>query len=118
MVPILLYDEPLILKSVYPVRVKGDSMAPRLPSGAFVVAHSIDGATPLNVGDVVVARRPDRPELEIIKRIQAIDAGGAIFLAGDNPASSTDSRQFGAVGRQDILARVRWRYWPLPPIRL
>ncbi|MEA2633322.1 MAG: hypothetical protein QOH92_89 [Chloroflexota bacterium] len=93
-------------------------MAPRLPSGSRIVARPIDDATRLRVGDVVVARRPDRPDLEIVKRIQAIDAAGAIFLAGDNPASSTDSRQFGTVMRRHILARVGWRYWPLPPIRL
>ena len=93
-------------------------MAPRLPPGALVVARSIDGGTRLRVGDVVVARHPDRPELEIIKRITAIDADGAVFLTGDNPAASTDSRQFGAVSRAHILARVRWRYWPLPPARL
>lgn len=74
--------------------------------------------TALRVGDVVVARRPDRPELEIIKRITAIDADGAIILAGDNPDFSTDSRQFGPVPRDLILARVRWRYWPLPPARI
>ena len=93
-------------------------MAPRLPSGALVVARRIDRMTLLRVGEVVVARRPDRPELEIIKRIQAIDGNGAIFLVGDNPSSSTDSRQFGAVTREQIVARVRWRYWPLPPARL
>ena len=93
-------------------------MTPRLPSGGLVVARAIDGRTRLRIGDVVVACRPDRPELEIIKRITAIDAGGAIFLGGDNPAASTDSRQFGPVTRAHILARVRWRYWPLPPSRL
>ena len=93
-------------------------MAPRLPSGALVVARPIDRMTLLRVGEVVVARRPDRPELEIIKRIQAIDGNGAIFLLGDNPSSSTDSRQFGAVTREQIVARVRWRYWPPPPTRL
>ena len=93
-------------------------MAPRLPSGALVIARPIDGMTPLRVGDVVVARRPDRPDLEIIKRIQAIDGNGAIFLVGDKPSSSTDSRQFGAVPREEIVARVRWRYWPLPPARV
>ena len=93
-------------------------MAPRLPSGALIVARPLDQMTALRVGDVVVARRPDRPELEIIKRIQAIDGQGAIFLVGDNPSSSTDSRQFGAVAREQIMARVRWRYWPLPPTRL
>ena len=93
-------------------------MAPRLPPGALVVARAIGDRTRLRVGDVVVARRPDRPELEIIKRITAIDAGGAIVLEGDNPATSTDSRQFGPVTRAHIVARVRWRYWPLPPARL
>ena len=92
-------------------------MAPRLPSGSLIVARPIDEATRLQIGDVVVARRPDRPDLEIVKRIQAIDPQGAFFLAGDNPTSSTDSRQFGPVMRRQILARVGWRYWPLPPIR-
>jgi nickel-type superoxide dismutase maturation protease len=92
-------------------------MAPRLPSGSLIVARPIDDTTLLRVGDVVVARRPDRPDLEIVKRIQTIDPGGAIFLAGDNPDASTDSRQFGAVTRHHILARVGWRYWPLPPLR-
>ena len=92
-------------------------MAPRLPSGSLIVARPIDEATCLRVGDVVVARRPDRPDLEIVKRIQAIDPGGAIFLVGDNSAASTDSRQFGPVMRHHIQARVGWRYWPLPPVR-
>jgi nickel-type superoxide dismutase maturation protease len=83
-----------------------------------VIAEPLGDGTVLRPGDVVVARRPDRPQLEIIKRIRTIDAGGTIFLIGDNPGASTDSREFGAVTRDHILARVRWRYWPLPPIRL
>ena len=76
--------------------------------------------TALRVGDVVVARRPDRLSVEMIKRIQSFDDGGAAFLVSDNPAATgaTDSRVFGAVPRDLILARVRWRYWPLPPTRL
>jgi nickel-type superoxide dismutase maturation protease len=93
-------------------------MAPRLRPGALVVAEPLDGAAVLRPGDVVVARRPDRPHLEIIKRIRSIDAAGSIFLVGDNPRESTDSRDFGPVSREQVLARVRWRYWPLPPIRL
>jgi len=92
-------------------------MAPRLRAGALVIAEPLYDAAVLRPGDVVVARRPDRPHLEIIKRINSIDAVGTIFLVGDNPAASTDSRQFGAVTREHIVARVRWRYWPLPPIR-
>lgn len=83
-----------------------------------MVAEPLHDAAVLRPGDVVVARQPDRPHLEIIKRIRSIDAAGTIFLVGDNPMASTDSRDFGAVSREQILARVRWRYWPLPPIRL
>jgi nickel-type superoxide dismutase maturation protease len=83
-----------------------------------VVAEPLDAAARLRVGEVVVARPPDRPELEIIKRIQAIDPDGTCVLAGDNPTRSTDSRDFGPVPRDQIIARVRWRYWPLPPLRL
>jgi nickel-type superoxide dismutase maturation protease len=93
-------------------------MAPRLRAGAHVIAEPLDHASVLRPGDVVVARRPDRPQLEIIKRIHSIDTAGTIFLVGDNPGASTDSRAFGPVTREHILARVRWRYWPLPPIRL
>jgi nickel-type superoxide dismutase maturation protease len=92
-------------------------MAPRLRRGALVIAEPIDGTTRLRAGDVVVARRPDQPQLEVIKRIHSIDAAG-IFLTGDNPNASTDSRNFGPVRREHIIARVRWRCWPLPPIRL
>ena len=105
------------MKSVYPLRVKGDSMEPGLRAGALVVARPIDPATALRVGDVVVARRPDRPGLEIIKRIHSIDAAGAIFLIADNPVGS-DSYDFGSVRPEDIIARVLWRYWPLPPRRV
>jgi len=92
-------------------------MEPGLRAGALVIARAVDERTRLRVGDVVVARRPDRPELEIIKRIRSIDAAG-VFLAGANPKGSTDSREFGLVGRDHIVALVRWRYWPWPPIRL
>ena len=93
-------------------------MAPRLRRGALVIAEPIDGTMRLRAGDVVVARRPDQPQVEVIKRIHSIDAAGTIFLTGDNPNASTDSRDFGPVRREDIIARVRWRYWPLPPSRL
>ncbi len=93
-------------------------MAPRLRAGTLVIAQPIDAATRLHVGDVVIARRPDRPQLEIIKRIHHIDSAGALMLAGDNPKASTESVDFGMVRREHIVALVRWRYWPLPPIRL
>ncbi len=108
----------LLLKSVYPLRVNGESMRPLLRDGSLIAALPLDPAAILREGDVVVARRPDRQEVEMVKRIQAIDAHGNLFLVGDNPSASTDSRHFGPVSRELVLARVRWRYWPLPIRRL
>lgn len=93
-------------------------MRPLLRNGALIIVQPVDATTALRVGDVVVARRPDRPSTEIVKRILAIDAQGTVFLDGDNAAASTDSWQFGPVSRDLILARARWRYWPLPIRRL
>ncbi len=93
-------------------------MRPLLRDGALIAVMRIDAATPLHVGEVVVARHPDRPEITMVKRILAIDADGTVFLDGDNTTASTDSWRFGPVARHLILARVRWRYWPLPIRRL
>ena len=41
-----------------------------------------------------------------------------LFLLGDNRAHSTDSRQGGPVGLDDIEGKVRFRYWPLHKLRL
>jgi nickel-type superoxide dismutase maturation protease len=102
----------------FPLRVEGDSMRPRLPPGALVVASPL-GDRVLRRGTVVVAVRPDSPEMEVVKRIgDGIGLGpDEYFLLGDNPAASTDSRHFGPVRRDAIRAVVHWRYWPLPPRR-
>lgn len=63
-------------------------------------------------GDVILGRDPRAPEREIVKRVDHIDLHGAAWLLGDNPAESTDSRQFGALPPGAAAGRVRWRYWP------
>ena len=93
-------------------------MQPTLRSGSLVIARRLKVGTRLRPGDVVVVRHPERADLEIIKRVHSIDAAGTIFLIGDNPAASSDSRTFGAVTREQIVALVRWRYWPVPPRRI
>jgi nickel-type superoxide dismutase maturation protease len=87
--------------------VAGHSMSPTLEDGDVVVARW--GAS-VDVGHVVVVRRPDRPDLLIIKRIVRREADGW-WIEGDNPEASDDSRQFGAVDAGTVVARVllRWR---------
>jgi type IV secretory pathway protease TraF len=48
-----------------------------------------------------------------MKRVVRIEDRGGVWLEGDNPAESTDSRHFGPVSPDEIFGLVRWRYWPL-----
>ena len=64
-------------------------------------------------GDVVLVDLPGERGLGI-KRLVAVEPSGALRLAGDNPAGSTDSRQFGAVPLAAMRGRVVLRLWPRP----
>ena len=90
--------------------VAGTSMQPHLYEGDCVLVRQGSRA---RVGDVVVARRPDRPSLQVVKRVREVQSDGRLWLAGDNPAASDDSRLFGPVSRDALQGRVLWRYRPL-----
>ena len=91
-------------------RVAGASMEPHLRDGDCVVVRRGRRA---RVGDVVVVRRPDRPELVVVKRVREVLSDGRLWLAGDNPSASDDSRVFGAVEPSAVSGRVLFRYLPL-----
>jgi len=105
-----------------PVRVEGGSMMPTLSPGALVAVSSLRGEPAL--GSVVVVRRLDGGEH--LKRIVALPgdtlqtaSGDSVPLgegwygvAGDNLNASTDSRHYGPVSREDIVAVARACYWP------
>ena len=89
------------------VEVRGRSMAPTLlPGDRLLVARL--RARP---GDVVLAPDPRGHERELVKRVTNVDGHG-LTLRGDNPAFSTDARQFGAVPAAAAGWRVVARYWP------
>lgn len=90
------------------VAVQGESMAPGMRHGDWLVVR---WRAPVRVGDVVVTRRPDRPDLLLVKRAVRREAGGW-WLEGDNRGASDDSRVFGAVPDDLMLGRVIGRYWP------
>jgi nickel-type superoxide dismutase maturation protease len=83
-------------------RVAGDSMLPTLKDGDEVL---VVPQQTYEIGDLVVARHPYKLT-SIIKRITKISTGGNLFLSGDNPAESTDSRTFGEIPEKDILGKV------------
>lgn len=91
--------------------VAGPSMEPTLGDGDWILAWRGHRA---RRGDVVVAARPDRPDLLMVKRITEVRSDG-LWLVGDNPEFSTDSRNFGVV--PSVLARVLWRVRPWGIVR-
>lgn len=94
--------------------VTGRSMMPALePGDCLLVEPVLPGSRPVRPGEIVLAPDPRDPRRTLIKRVARIDEGGLAWLEGDNPAESTDSREFGPVALEEITARVRWRYWPL-----
>ena len=84
-------------------------MLPTLCDGDVCVV--LWGAAP-RVGDVVVARLPDRGLG--VKRTAFVEPDGSWWLRSDNVRSGTDSAVFGSVPSGDILGRVVARYWPWP----
>lgn len=76
-------------------RVVGDSMRPTLRPGQIVWASEI---RTFRVGQVVIAFVEGR---EVIKRIIKLE-NGKVWLAGDNPDGSTDSRTYGPIADTKI----------------
>lgn len=82
-------------------RVAGDSMQPTLPAGRLVVAVPFGV---LKIGDIIIV---EHRGLEKIKRIAMVD-DDHIFIVGDNPAHSTDSRSFGWLHYSAVSGKVVW----------
>ena len=53
----------------------------------------------------------DRPNTRIWD-LTAVSSEPGIWVLGDHPAESDDSRRFGAVPRERFVGRVVLRYWP------
>ncbi|HSD55873.1 MAG TPA: S26 family signal peptidase [Candidatus Saccharimonadales bacterium] len=83
-------------------RVAGQSMVPALPPGRLVLAVP---ASKIARGDVVIILHDG---LEKIKRVADIDAQNRLYVLGDNQGQSTDSRVFGWVEADQVLAKAVW----------
>ncbi|MEV6985086.1 nickel-type superoxide dismutase maturation protease [Sphaerisporangium sp. NPDC051017] len=92
------------------VRVDGESMAPALRPGDWLVVRRRARIRP---GDVVVARLPGDPGTMIVKRAAWADGDGW-WLESDNQRAPgrRDSWDFGAVPASQVVGRVLFRYWP------
>jgi signal peptidase I len=110
------------LARLEPMLVRGESMRPTLLPGQRIAVGP--PARPLRRGAVVVVRRPELDDLEVVKRVVGLPGervhllGGRTlgpdeyFVLGDNREASTDGRAFGPVDSDRIVGEVRFAYWP------
>lgn len=77
-------------------------MVPVLPPGTIIWATR--WFRRLDPGDVVILAHNEK---EKIKRIDRLDQD-RVFVVGDHPETSTDSRHFGWLGRDMIVAKLVW----------
>ncbi len=86
-------------------------MIPTLMPGDEVLVDTrvYRGRSP-QVGEIVVAQRPDRQEVVLIKRVAERLPDGRLIVRGDNPAASTDSVQFGPVAPNYLVGKATSRF--------
>ena len=80
-------------------------MQPTLEPGDRVLVRRLGRKTAPFLGSVVVTWHPQRSKLRLIKRLKSVEETG-LWLLGDNPAESTDSRQLGAVPTNLLIGEV------------
>lgn len=95
------------------VRVAGASMEPALHDGDLLLQRRVPG-TQVRPGSVVVASRPDRRDLTLVKRAVHRDERGGWWVEGDDGAHSHDSWVFGPVPDDLVSGVVVARLWPRP----
>ncbi len=82
-------------------KLKTDGMYPTLERGQYILIHKTDRA---KVSDVIAYTRSNR---EYVKRVAGVE-GEFLYVLGDNPRFSTDSRQFGYVPANNVIGKVVW----------
>lgn len=94
-------------------KVTGDSMEPTYRDGTFLLGS---GGVQAKQGSVVVVSPPDsfhstKNTLKSRKHIKRVRNTGkeGIWVEGDNPTASTDSRQYGYIQPENIEAVILMR---------
>lgn len=87
---------------------------------------------PIRRGDIVIADSSYRRDFTVCKRVIALEGDtvhmpghrasvqvpqGHVWLEGDNPHNSVDSRSYGPVPAALIRGRVSARIWPFPSVQ-
>ena len=85
------------------VVIHGNSMSPALKNGDEVIFDSLIDQS-IKIGDILVFNHPYFINKIIIKRVSKIKGDSLYFLEGDNSYESSDSKTFGYISTEDIIA--------------
>ncbi|GGX56038.1 hypothetical protein GCM10007392_24780 [Saccharospirillum salsuginis] len=89
----------------------GHSMSPILQPGDWLVVDP-NFTEPPNIGDIVIAKTQNMDHF-LVKRVAAFPehypaTEHSVWLLGDNPDASSDSRVYGSFPVSSIQGRVAW----------
>tara|TARA_B100001115_G_C15675799_1_gene326545 strand:- start:345 stop:629 length:285 start_codon:yes stop_codon:yes gene_type:complete len=90
------------------VTIRGNSMEPTLYDGDNVIFEEFQDQR-LRVGDVVLCQHPFSSK-NIVKRIKRISKSNKLYVRGDNPLYSSDSRSFGPLSSSKIIGLYKEKY--------
>lgn len=90
--------------------VCGLSMYPTFDDGSIILTKRVDNLE-IEKGEVYVFKRPtsDGKTLRVIKRVHDIDFKDGkmlCYILGDNPSMSYDSREYGYIDSEEVVAKV------------
>ena len=99
-------DTPRKKRRLGTVAVAGDSMAPTYMAGDWLVVF---WGGSFRRGQVVLVEREKQPGVFLLKRVVG-PMEDKVWVEGDNKIESTDSRHWGAIDQNEIVASVLFRF--------
>jgi phage repressor protein C with HTH and peptisase S24 domain len=83
-------------------KIVGHSMMPVLPPSTLVIGFKTFKKP--KPGQIIIFTHEGK---EKIKRVEKVEKN-KVYVTGDNQADSSDSRQFGWVTNDEVIARIIW----------
>lgn len=97
----------------FPIAViDGKSMYPTYNDKGLVLTTRFFNRDKLKIGEVYVYNRGEEEEdILVVKRLTRLIniPGHECFFEGDNPTQSYDSRHYGFINKENIVAKVIWK---------
>lgn len=101
-----------------------DILVKRVIATAGQTVDLVDGEVVVD-GEVLDEPYAQGESWPLAQQLEGVDVSfpytvpeGCVWMMGDNRENSADSRYFGAVPRENLVAVVIFRYWPLDRIGL